>query len=225
MQITCENVTIGYASKIVMENLNFKINNKDYLLIIGENGCGKSTFVKSLLGLTPLLKGNISFGDGLLKNEIGYLPQQSDFQKDFPASVQEVVISGCLNRCGARPFYNKADKDLSLSSMDKLGISNLKNHSFRNLSGGQRQRVLLARAFCATSKLLLLDEPVSGLDPDTTSELYKIIENLNKDVTIIMISHDVDTSIEYATHILKLGKDYFFGTKDDYLKHKENKNV
>lgn len=224
MQINCNDVTIGYDSKIVFKNLSFNINERDYLLIIGENGCGKSTFVKTLLGLTPILKGNISFGDGLLKNEIGYLPQQSDFQKDFPASVYEVVISGCLNKCKGRPFYNKQEKALALSSMEKLGILNLKNECFKNLSGGQRQRVLLSRAFCATSKLLLLDEPVSGLDPNTTTELYKLIKELNRDVTIIMISHDVDTSIEYATHILKLGKNYFFGTKEEYLSCKEDKN-
>lgn len=224
MQISCDNITLGYDSKVISENINFQINLGDYLLIIGENGCGKSTLVKSLLGLIPVLKGEIKLGDGLVKNEIGYLPQQSDFQKDFPASVNEVVISGCLNKCKMRPFYNKEEKERAINNMEKLDILNLKNECFRNLSGGQRQRVLLARALCATSKILLLDEPVSGLDPNTTEELYKLIDELNKEVTIIMISHDVQTSLNHASHVLNLGKNYFFGKTEDYIeKIKEGK--
>lgn len=218
MQILCDKLTLGYDSKVVCKDLSFHINQGDYILILGENGCGKSTLIKSLLGLTPLLEGEIKFDDGLFKNEIGYLPQQSEHQKDFPASVFEVVISGCLNKCKLRPFYNKEEKTKAIESMEKLDILNLKNECFRNLSGGQRQRVLLARALCATSKILLLDEPVSGLDPKTTEELYKLIDKLNKEVTIIMISHDVQTSIEHASHILKLGSKYFFGKKEEYLK-------
>ncbi len=225
MQIKCKNMTIGYDSKIVMKDLNFNINQGDYLLIIGENGAGKSTLVKSILSLIPILDGEFILSDGLLKNEIGYLPQQSDYQKDFPASVFEVVISGCLNKSKLLPFYSKDEKNKALTSLEKLGILNLRNECFKNLSGGQRQRVLIARAFCATSKILLLDEPVSGLDPETTAELYKLIKELNKEITIIMISHDVDTSVNYASHVLVLGKNYFFGTKESYLDFKnKNKN-
>lgn len=223
MQILCDNVTLGYGSKVVSKNLNFHINQGDYILILGENGCGKSTLIKSLLGLIPVLDGEIKLGDGLLKNEIGYLPQQSEHQKDFPASVFEVVISGCLNKCKLRPFYNKEEKARAMENMEKLDILNLKNECFRNLSGGQRQRVLLARALCATSKILLLDEPVSGLDPKTTEELYKLIDKLNEDVTIIMISHDVETSLEHASHVLNLGKNSFFGKKEDYFDISDSK--
>lgn len=222
LQIQCENITLGYDSKVITENLNFHINSGDYLLIVGENGCGKSTLVKSLLGLTPLLKGEVKFGDGLLKNEIGYLPQQSEHQQDFPASVFEVTISGCLNKCKWRPFYNKEEKARAMANLEKLGIAHLKNECFKNLSGGQRQRVLLARALCATTKLLLLDEPVSGLDPQTTDELYKLIDYLNEEITVIMISHDVQTSLNHASHVLKLGNNFFFGKIEDYTKFIEN---
>lgn len=226
MEIICNDVTLGYNSKIVSKNINFSIEHGDYLIIIGENGCGKSTLVKTLLGLTPIISGELSLGNGLLKNEIGYLPQQSDLQKDFPASVYEVVISGFLNKCKLRPFYNKEEKIKTLENMEKLDILNLKDQCFRNLSGGQRQRVLLARALCSTSKLLLLDEPVSGLDPNTTKELYKLIKKLNEDTTIIMISHDIETSMSHANKVLHLkkfdvnkeeSKHHFFGSKEQYV--------
>lgn len=216
MQILCENVKLGYGSKVVFENLNFEVMAKDYLVIIGENGAGKSTLIKSILGLIPTLDGKIEFNDGLLKNEIGYLPQQLDYQKDFPATVYEVVLSGCLNKSKG-PFYSKLEKQKALEMMEKLSILDLKKQSFRNLSGGQRQRVLLARALCATSKVLLLDEPVAGLDPNTTAQLYNLIQKLNEEITIIMISHDINTSLKYASHILKLGKNPFYGTKDQYI--------
>lgn len=221
MQIICENVNLGYGSKIVFENLNFQVNEKDYLLIIGENGAGKSTLIKSILGLIPTLKGKIEFNDGLLQTQIGYLPQQIEYQQDFPATAYEIVISGCMNKSKFRPFYNKSEKQLALDMMEKLSIIQIKNQSFRDLSGGQKQRVLLARALCATSKILLLDEPVSGLDPETTSNLYQLISELNKDITIIMISHDVEVSLTQASHILKLGKTPFYGTKDKYLNLKK----
>lgn len=219
MQINCNNVTLGYGSKVVLENLSFCVNHGDYLLILGENGAGKSTLIKSILKLIPTLSGNITFSDGLKKNEIGYLPQQSDHQQDFPASVFEVVLSGCLNKSGLNPFYTKDQKNKAIDAMEKMDILDLKKSSYRNLSGGQRQRVLLARALCASSKVLLLDEPVSGLDPKTTSELYDLITKLNQEITIIMISHDVKTSLKRANHILKIGVDGFFGTRDDYLEH------
>lgn len=216
MQINCKNATLGYDSKVIIKDLNFNVKFGDSLLIIGENGAGKSTLIKSLLGLIPTLSGEFVFADGLSKTEIGYLPQQLDYQKDFPASVYEVVISGCLNKCKLRPFYNRVEKQLAEENMKKLNILDLKKECFRNLSGGQRQRVLLARALCASSKLLLLDEPVSGLDPETTKDLYALIKNL--DMTIIMISHDVNASLSQASHVLKLGKTHFFGTKEEYLK-------
>ncbi|MBR4767080.1 MAG: metal ABC transporter ATP-binding protein, partial [Clostridia bacterium] len=180
---------------------------------------GKSTLMKTLLGLHRPLAGTITRGDGLLKNEIGYLPQQTVVQKDFPASVREVVLSGCQGRLGARPFYSKADKALAAANMEKMGITALAGRCYRELSGGQQQRVLLARALCATKKVILLDEPVSGLDPVVTADMYKLIYNLNKEdgITVITVSHDLAAALKYADRILHIGKNLFFGTKEEYL--------
>lgn len=221
-QLICQNVSLGYDAKVIVENLNFSVNAGDSLCILGENGSGKSTLMKTILGLQSPLHGKILTGDGLHPNEIGYLPQQTDAQKDFPASVREVVLSGCQGGCGLRPFYNKQEKDLAASLMEKVGITHLAKRCYRELSGGQQQRVLLARALCATRKMLMLDEPVSGLDPKASAEMYELVHTLNKEgITILMISHDVVTAIPYASHILHLGEQIFFGTRDEYLAHIE----
>lgn len=218
-QLTCENLTLGYNSKVIIENLNFSVNKGDYLCILGENGSGKSTLMKTILHLQKPISGKITTGDGLLADEIGYLPQQTQVQRDFPASVKEIVLSGCQSRCGKRPFYNKAEKQIALDNMEKMGISKFANRCYRELSGGQQQRVLLARALCAAEKMLLLDEPVSALDPAVTEEMYELIEQLHKDgITIIMISHDIDAALHYATHVLNIGKKPFFGTKEEFQK-------
>lgn len=219
-QLICEDLSLGYESREIIHNLNFSINAGDYLCIVGENGSGKSTLMKTILGLHSPLKGRIITGDGLKQNEIGYLPQQTVVQKDFPASVREIVLSGCQGRCGLRPFYNKEEKALALSSMEKMNITHLADRCYRELSGGQQQRVLLARALSATRKVLLLDEPVSGLDPKVTAEMYELIRELNRvdGITVIMISHDIAAATEYASHILHIGKDIFFGTKEEYLR-------
>lgn len=218
-QLTCENLTLGYDGKVIVENLDFSIDEGDYLCIVGENGSGKSTLMKTILGLQPPVSGKIITGDGLSRSEIGYLPQQTDVQRDFPASVREIVLSGCQARCGVRPFYSKEEKALAESNMEKMGITQYAKRCYRELSGGQQQRVLLARALCATQKLLLLDEPVSGLDPRVTAEMYNLIEELNgKDnITIIMISHDISAAVRYASHILHIDKTAFFGTTQEYL--------
>lgn len=218
-QLTCENLTLGYDGNVIVENLDFSINEGDYLCIVGENGSGKSTLMKTILGLQPPVSGKILTGDGLSRSEIGYLPQQTDVQRDFPASVREIVLSGCQARCGIRPFYNKEEKALAESNMEKMGITQFAKRCYRELSGGQQQRVLLARALCATRKLLLLDEPVSGLDPKVTAEMYSLIEELNskENITIIMISHDIAAAVKYASHILHIDKTVFFGTKQEYL--------
>lgn len=219
--IRCENVSIGYEGQIVVKDLNFQIASGDYLCIVGENGSGKSTLVKSLLGLKSVEKGQIIFGDGLRQTEIGYLPQQTDVQKDFPASVYEVVVSGRLNSRGIRPFYTSADKKTAFEKMKMLGIEDLSGQCFRDLSGGQKQRALLARALCATKTLLLLDEPVTGLDPIVTAEFYELIERINKEsgIAVVMVSHDIESAVKYATHILHLQeKVLFFGTAEDYQK-------
>lgn len=216
--LTIKDLSLGYDSRVIVENLNFAVNAGDYLCIIGENGSGKSTLMKTLLGLQEQIGGEIIPGDGLQKNEIGYLPQQNLVQKDFPASVKEIVISGCQARCGLRPFYTKSEKQMAKDNMAKMGITDLANRCYRELSGGQQQRVLLARALCATQKVLLLDEPVSGLDPRVTIEMYSLIEDLNSEgITVIMISHDIAAAVKYASHILHIGDSIFYGTKDEYL--------
>ncbi len=216
--ITVRDLSLGYDNRAIVEKLNFTVNAGDYLCVVGENGSGKSTLMKTLLNLQSPISGSISIGDGLKKNEIGYLPQQTVVQKDFPASVKEIVLSGCQARCGLRPFYNTEEKRLAADNMKRLGITDLQNRCYRDLSGGQQQRVLLARALCATRKVLLLDEPVSGLDPKVTLEMYSIISELNKDgITIIMISHDIHAALDYADHILHIGEHLFFGTKEAYL--------
>lgn len=217
MQILCENLSIGYGSVVLHDNINFSVNKGDYLCIIGENGCGKSTLMRTLLGLQPPLGGKIIFGDGLKKNEIGYLPQQTSVQKDFPAAVREIVLSGCQNKCGLRPFYSRKEKRVASEMMEKLQITHISNKCFRELSGGQQQRVLLARALCATSKILLLDEPVTGLDPKASEEMYQFISRINReeDITIIMISHDVDNAMNDATRVMKIGKDISIRSAED----------
>ena len=216
--LTAQDLSLGYDSRVIVRDLSFRVNAGDYLCIVGENGSGKSTLMKTLLGLQPPLGGSIEAGDGLMQNEIGYLPQQTVVQRDFPASVREIVLSGCQGRCGLRPFYNAADRRLAAENMARMGISELANRCYRELSGGQQQRVLLARALCATRKLLLLDEPVSGLDPKVTAEMYELIASLNREgVTVIMISHDIAAALRYASHILHIGAAVFFGTKADYL--------
>ena len=216
--INCRNLELAYDNKTFLSDLSFEINHGDYLCIVGENGSGKSTLMKALLGLIKPVSGEIKFCCAK-HSEIGYLPQQTDIQRDFPASVYEVVISGTLGKRGLLPFYSKREKDLAKKNMELLGISHLAKQSYQDLSGGQQQRVLLARAMCATTTLLLLDEPVAGLDPVVTTEMYKIIKELNdKGITIIMISHDIAAATEYASHILHLHhKPLFFGTKDEYI--------
>ncbi len=218
--ITCRGLTLGFESHAILEHLNFSVNAGDYLCIVGENGSGKSTLMRTMLGLQKQLGGSIEFGDGMRQNEIGYLPQQTAIQKDFPATVWEIVLSGCQAHVGKRAFYNKSEKTLAQQNLERMGMTECKKRCYRELSGGQQQRVLLARALCATRKLLLLDEPVSGLDPKVTAEMYALIERLNREgATIIMISHDIAAAVRYATHILHVGGEHtFFGTVDEYRK-------
>ena len=217
--LSCQNLTLGYDGIEIVKNLSFDVNSGDYLCIVGENGSGKTTLMKTVLGLQSPMGGRVVTGDGLMQNEIGYLPQQTVVQRDFPASVWEVVLSGCQGRSGLRPFYNKAEKKLAKENIEKMGLSGLEKRCYRELSGGQQQRVLLARALCATKKILLLDEPVSGLDPRVTAEMYALIEELNRKegITIIMISHDISAAVRYASHILHMGDTEFFGTKAEYI--------
>lgn len=218
--IECRKVTLGYEDRVVFRDMDFKVEAGDYLCIVGENGSGKSTLMKTLLGLNKCLAGEICFGEGFRQKEIGYLPQQTEIQRDFPASVSEVIKSGCINRMGWKRFYGRREQKMAEEKMAALGILDLKDRSYQELSGGQQQRVLLARAMCATSRLLLLDEPVTGLDPVGTADLYDTIRRLNREdhITIIMISHDMAGVMQDADHVLHLGDgDYFFGTTEEYL--------
>lgn len=216
--LTGKNLSLGYEGKEMITDISFEIEQGDYLCIVGENGAGKSTLMKTILGLIEPISGEIIFGDGLNKKEIGYLPQQTVVQRDFPASVEEIVLSGCQGRMGLRFFYTKEEKQLAEENMNRMNILHLAKSCYRELSGGQQQRVLLARALCATRKLLLLDEPVAGLDPKAMGEMYEIIKQLNADgVTVIMISHDVVSSIKYASHVLHVDSKSFFGSKEEYL--------
>ena len=216
--IEVKNVTKKYGNFVAVDNISFNIKEGEIIGLLGPNGAGKSTLIKTLLNLIDKVSGRIEYGDGLKDYEIGYLPQQTVVQKDFPATVWEVVLSGTLAGSGFKPFYGKKEKSLAIEKMRELDITDLKKKCYRNLSGGQQQRVLLARALCATSKVILLDEPVTGLDPKVTAEFYEILKKLNdKGITVIMVSHDLQ-SVSYATHILYLdSKDSFYGTKKEFM--------
>ncbi|MBR4439738.1 MAG: metal ABC transporter ATP-binding protein [Clostridia bacterium] len=216
MLIKCENLSFEYEGRQVLSDLSFDVSEGDFLCIVGENGSGKSTLVKALLGLKKPQRGSIEFGDRLKPTQIGYLPQRTEAQSDFPASVREVVLSGCR---GKLPFRTKAEKDRCAANMELMGVDGLARRSFRELSGGQQQRVLLARALCGTERLLLLDEPTAGLDPLVTRELYSVIDRLHDEgITIIMVTHDIGVALENATHMLHLHEGHnFFGPTGDYL--------
>ena len=217
-QITCRNLSFAYDGETVLSDIKFSLDAGAYLCIVGENGSGKSTLMRGILGLKQPSKGEIVFDD-LKPTEIGYLPQQTQIQRDFPASVREVVLSGRLNSMRGRLFYNAEDKAAAAENMERLGIEDIADRCYLELSGGQQQRVLLARAMCATKKLLLLDEPVTGLDPVAANEMYNLIKlvNLCDNTSVIMISHDIHAAVRYATHILHLGRSQlFFGTTAQY---------
>ena len=218
--IECKNVVLSYENTVVAENLCFAVNEGDFLCIVGENGSGKSTLVKAILGLKSVTSGALTFGEGVTTRQIGYLPQQTTAQKDFPASVFEVVLSGCLSDKKGL-FYSKRNKQTALDNMKKLEIEGLKNRCYRELSGGQQQRVLLARALCAAKKLLLLDEPVAGLDPVVTADFYALIEKINREygMTVVMVSHDLLYAAAHASHILHMRRDgAVYAKSADYVR-------
>ncbi|MBQ4479555.1 MAG: ABC transporter ATP-binding protein [Victivallales bacterium] len=217
--LSANNLTLGYGDRLLLSGLNFTVNAGDYLCIVGENGSGKSTLVRCLLGLQKPAAGVIRPGDGLALDQIGYLPQQTVVQKDFPATVWEIVISGCQGRRGLWPFYSRADKQLARENIARMNLTDLTRRCYRELSGGQQQRVLLARALCATRRLLLLDEPVSGLDPRMATEMYTLIAKLNHEekITVIMVTHDLKAAREFASHVLHIGRRPYFGTSQEYF--------
>ena len=218
--ITLKDVTIAFEGVPAVEGASFSVNRGDYLVMIGENGSGKSTLIRAMLGLVHPERGSVVYGDGLRRNQIGYLPQQTAAQRDFPASVEEVVLSGCANRIGKfHFFYQKRHIEMAREKMALLDILPLRQKSYRTLSGGQQQRTLLARALCATDSILLLDEPVTGLDPATTDELYALIRRLNREcgVAIVMVSHDLRGAMQDANKVLVVDRGVsFYGTADEY---------
>ena len=223
-QLICRDLCLGYDGREIVRDLNFAVSPGDYLAVLGENGAGKSTLMRTILGLRSPMSGEVVFGDGLSRTQIGYLPQQTAVQKDFPASVREIVLSGFEGQSGFRPFRTWEQKRTADRVMERVGLTKLKRRCYRELSGGQQQRVLLARALCATRKLLLLDEPVTGLDPRVTAEMYDLIAGLNAGgITVIMITHDVDAALRYASHVLHVGPRCWFGSPADYLSSEAGK--
>ena len=221
--IKCEHVDFGYDNQDAVVDVDMEVNPGDYLCIVGENGSGKSTLMKGLLGLLKPTAGRLTVSDELKGSGIGYLPQQTAAQKDFPATVLEVVLSGCLSRRGWNPFYSRVEKEIAGTNMEKLGITPLKDLCYRELSGGQQQRVLIARALCATTQLLILDEPITGLDPTAIQEFYAMLRRLNREdgVAILMVSHDLRNAVEEANKILHLQKRVmFYGPAHDYMNSK-----
>ena len=224
--ITMQDVTIAFEGVNAVEDANLSIEKGDYLVVVGENGSGKSTLIRAILGLVRPQNGRVIYGDGLSRSQIGYLPQQTPAQRDFPASVEEVVRSGCINRMGRHLFFGPAQRALVEEKLAMLDIARLRKQSYRTLSGGQQQRVLLARALCATDSILLLDEPVTGLDPDATDELYAIIRSLNRDhgVTIVMVSHDLHGAMRDADKVLVMNRGVdFCGSVADYGRFMEGR--
>ena len=218
--IDCRDAALGYEGRPIWEHLTFQVRRGDYLCIVGDNGSGKSTLLKSMLGLLRPLSGEIRLDESLRRGAIGYLPQQTRAQKDFPATVSEVVLSGFLSARGRRFFYSAAEKSQALMHMGKLGILELKDRCYRELSGGQQQRVLLARALCAARRLLILDEPVTGLDPAAAQDLYRTLAYLNKNegLAIVMVTHDLQSALQYADTVLYAGQGkWFHGTPGEYL--------
>ena len=226
--IQLRDVTIAFEGTVAVDRVSLCVEKGDYLVVLGENGSGESTLMRAMLGLVRPRSGSIVYGDGLMKNQIGYLPQQTAAQRDFPASVEEVVLSGCVNRMGTRFFFSKADRAKAEANMALLDVTKFRKKSYRTLSGGQQQRVLLARALCATDGMLLLDEPVTGLDPAATQELYDVIRDLNvrHGVAVVMVSHDVRGALRDAKHVVVMdtGMD-FNGTAEEYAAQYLNKAV
>ena len=215
--LTVQDLTLGYEGRVLVDRLSFSLSAGEYLCIVGENGSGKSTLMRTILGLQPPLSGQILFGEGLQSRFVGYLPQQTPIQRDFPASVEEIVLSGFEGRRGLRPFYSREEKALARGNMERMGVLDLRRRCYRELSGGQQQRVLLSRALCAAQRLLLLDEPVSGLDPQAAAQMYDLLAGLHREgMALILVSHDMDAALKYATHILHLGRSVFFGTRAAY---------
>ena len=227
MILSCRDVTVAYDSKIAVDHVSFEVNEGEYVCIVGENGSGKSTLLKSILGLVPLKCGSVSFGPEVHRKRLGYLPQQTNIQKDFPASVYEVVLSGCLNRRGLKPFYSKADKEQAVQHMERLGIGDFKKRSFSALSGGQQQRLCIARALAVEPNVLLMDEPTSALDPISTSKIEELAMQLKNKYTIIIVTHNMQQAVRISdqTAFFLLGELIEYGDTERMFEQPEDKRT
>lgn len=215
--IQCSGLTYGYHAEALTSPLSFSVEPEDYLCIVGENGTGKSTLMRTMLGLHPVISGTV-VTDESVKRGIGYLPQQTDIQRNFPASVTEIVLSGCQSRLGYHPFYRRCDRELAAHCLQRTGMSDYAARTYNELSGGQQQRVLLARALCAAERILFLDEPTASLDPNARESMYDLIRSLNQEdgLTIVMVTHDLRGALRDARHILRLGASVFYGSVEEY---------
>ena len=216
--ISCRDAGLGYDGKALIEHFDFQVRPGEYICVVGENGSGKSTLLKTILGLMKPVEGIVELGANIRQGAVGYLPQQTQAQRNFPASVMEVVMSGFLNEGGRFPFYSRNQKTEALKNMKKLGIEGLKRECYGHLSGGQQQRILLARALCAARDILVLDEPVTGLDPMASAILYESLRRLHKEgMAIVMVTHDLKMAVKEADKILHLNEGgYFYGEIREY---------
>lgn len=218
--LTCRKLVPGYGARAVAGEIDIDVSEGDGLCVVGGNGTGKSTFLRTLLGLQPALSGEVSFNPSLRPGDIGYLPQQNPLQRDFPATAREVAMSGCQAMRGTRPFFRERERAIANEAMGRFGVAAFADRPYRELSGGQRQRVLLARALCAGRRLLVLDEPATGLDPGAAAELYAAMAELHRGgLATISVTHDMAGGLEGATHILDLGRAKpFFGPMAEWAR-------
>lgn len=205
MILEVKNLKVSYNSHTAIENVSFKINQGEYIALVGENGSGKSTLIKAIMGLKKEDEGEVKFDLDL--SEVSYLAQTDLKGIDFPATSKEIIMTGCQKR-GKLPFYTKQDKENFKQVVQELKIEDLINKRIGDLSGGQKQRVLLARSLIRNPKMIILDEPQTGLDVNITKELYKILEKLNKEknVTIMMATHDLDELESIKPRIICIAK-------------------
>ncbi len=216
--LKCDHLAVGHDGIALSVPMSFSVYNGDYLCVLGVNGNGKTTFLNTILGITPKISGIITYEKGLTTRDIGYLPQQTDEKLGFPSTVEDIVMQGCFSRIGRKPLFTAKYKKTARKSMERLGITELSDRPYRDLSGGQQQRVLIARAFCATEKLMVLDEPVNGLDPGLTMGIYRFLRDINEEgMTIIMSTNDLNAAVTYASHILVISEEPFFGTVEEFL--------
>ncbi|HCT65127.1 MAG TPA: ABC transporter [Lachnospiraceae bacterium] len=193
--IHIDNLSVYYGETAAITDVCLDVNEGEFLGVIGPNGGGKSTFLKAILGLIPITTGSIQiYNQEARKNltAIGYVPQFATMDRRFPISAFEVVLTGRL-KAGLSPFmkYSKEDKEIAYEQIKRVGIESLANRQISELSGGEFQRLLIARALTVNPKILLLDEPTASVDASSREQIYALLENLNKEMTIVLVTHDL----------------------------------